>query len=271
MALRLIGSTMLALAWLALQGPAVAQDQAGEDGRPDSAQQERAGEIDPAALEALDRMGAYLRSLTAFELKAEDRIDEVLEDGQKIQLSKTVDLQVRRPDRLRAEIETDRKARVVFYDGKQFTIFSPEARFYATVEAPATIRELLTELNETYGIEVPLQDLFYWGTDAASDADFQKAMWVGTSKIRGQLTDHYAFRQPEVDWQIWIAQGDAPLPLRYLITTKGEPGEPQFMADMTWNTRAKPADAVFAFTPTAEDRSIEILAQGQVQTTPGGE
>ncbi|NEV64048.1 DUF2092 domain-containing protein [Thiorhodococcus minor] len=271
MTLRLLGSTVLALAWLALQGPALAQGQAGEGVPQEGALQESLGEIDQAALEALDRMGAYLRTLTAFELKAEDRIDEVLEDGQKIQLNKTVDLQVRRPDRLRAEIETDRKARVVFYDGKQFTIVSPEARFYATVEAPPTIRELLTQLNETYGIEIPLQDLFYWGTDAASGADIQKAMWVGTSKIRGQLTDHYAFRQPAVDWQIWIAQGTAPLPLRYVITTKEEPGAPQFVADMTWNTEAKPADSVFAFAPTEEDRPIEILAQGQVQTTPAGE
>ncbi|WP_242523479.1 DUF2092 domain-containing protein [Thiocystis minor] len=223
--------------------------------------------IDPQAMQALDRMGAYLRGLETFSLRADDAIDEVLDSGQKIQLTKTVELQVRKPDRLRADITTDRKAREIFYDGKHFTLLAPEARYFTTVEAPPSIREMIAAVETRYGIEFPLVDLFQWGEDADAAADIQEAMLVGVSKIDGQMADHYAFRQDEIDWQIWIAQGEAPLPLRYVITTKDEPGEPQYMANLTWDTQAKPADAVFTFTPTKDDHPIAIVVQDETPAT----
>lgn len=224
--------------------------------------------LDPAAMQALARMGTYLRGLESFSVHVDDAIDEVTDSGQKIQLTKTVDLQVHRPNRLRADVETDRKAREIYYDGKTFTLVAPDARFYASVPAPPTIREVLEEVQAKFGIELPLVDLFYWGTEADDTSAIQEATSIGTSRIAGQLTDHYAFRQADVDWQIWIAQGDAPLPLRYVITTKDEPGEPQFMANLTWDTAARPADAVFTFTPTKDDHPITIVLRDQTSETP---
>ena len=37
----------------------------------------------------------------------------------------------------------------------------------------------------------------------------------------------------DVDWQIWIAQGDKPYPCRYVITTLSYPQEPQYTLDIT--------------------------------------
>lgn len=61
-------------------------------------------------MQALERMGTYMSSLKAFSLTADDTIDQVLESGQKIQLSSTIDLQVRKPNGLRADIDTDHKS-----------------------------------------------------------------------------------------------------------------------------------------------------------------
>jgi hypothetical protein len=219
-------------------------------------------------MQALDRMGAYLRELASFSVRAEDAVDEVLDSGQTIQLTKTVEFQVRKPDRLHAAITTDRKAREVFYDGQHFTLLAPETRYFATVAAPPTIREMLTAVETKYDIDLPLRDLFLWGEDTDAAADIQEAMRVGTSSIAGQLADHYAFRQDEIDWQIWIAQGEAPLPLRYVIVTRNEPGEPRFMANLHWDTTAKPDDAIFRFTPTSDDHPIAILVQDEPPTTP---
>ncbi|NEX22478.1 DUF2092 domain-containing protein [Thiorhodococcus mannitoliphagus] len=224
--------------------------------------------IDPAAMQALKRMGAYLRTLESFSVRVDDVIDEVLDSGQKIQLTKTVELQVHRPDRLRADVETDRKAREIYYDGKTFTLVAPETRYYSTVPAPPTIREFLVEVQSKFGIEFPLVDLFYWGDEEDDSKAIREGMWVGTSRIAGQLVDHYAFRQRDVDWQIWIAQGDAPLPLRYVITTKNEPGEPQFMANLTWDTTTRPADVVFTFIPTKDDYPITIVTIDSAPVTP---
>jgi hypothetical protein len=37
--------------------------------------------------------------------------------------------------------------------------------FYATVPAPATLAQLNEDLNDRYGTELPLVDLFYWGAE----------------------------------------------------------------------------------------------------------
>src|SRR3954447_8639932 len=74
--------------------------------------------VDPAALSALDRMGAYLRTLTTFEVRSKTTLDDVLDSGQKLQLDGTAHLRVRRPDRLWAEVASDRKVRELFYDAR---------------------------------------------------------------------------------------------------------------------------------------------------------
>lgn len=215
--------------------------------------------VDAGAIEALDLMGSYLRSLDTFSLQAEDRIDEVLDSGQKIQLSASIYLQVRRPDKLRAEIETDRKSRRIIYDGKTFTLAAPTMGFFTTVPAPPTIGETLMAVEAKFGVAIPLIDLFLWGKDPNAVTVIQSAIALGPSKVGGQAADHYAFRQDGLDWQIWIAQGDAPLPLRYVITTTDEPEQPQYGAELTWDTGAEPADGAFTFTPTENDHRIDIV------------
>ncbi len=254
--------TALALAGCVLSAPALAEEQGAAP-----ATKEETPAIDPAAMQALDRMGAYLRSLTSFSLQANDAIDEVLDSGQKIQLTKEVDLQVRKPDHLRADVTTDRKAREIFYDGKHFTLLTPDTRYFTTVEAPPTIREMIAAVETKYGIEFPLVDLFQWGQDPEAVADIKEAAAVGPSMIDGRPADHYAFRQDDIDWQIWIAHGDAPLPLRYVITSKNEPGEPQYMVSLAWDTAAKPDDGVFTFTPTKDDHPISIVSDEE-KTAP---
>ena len=51
---------------------------------------------------------------------------------------------------------------------------------------------------------------------------------MGTGPVGGIDCDHLAFRNPRVDWQIWIQKGEQPLPLKYVITTKWVTGAPQY-------------------------------------------
>lgn len=263
LALLLAGASLVP--WVHAEEPPAAAAPAAEQAAAPEADNPGDEAIDAAAMQALDRMGAYLRGLGTFSLRAEDRIDEVLDSGQKIQVSAQADLQVRRPDGLYAEIETDRRSRQLYFDGKTFTLLSPTLGYYTSVPAPATIREMLEAITAKYGVSFPVVDLFHWGQDAEAAAAITSAIALGTSKVAGQVTDHYAFRQEGVDWQIWIAQGEAPLPLRYVITTMDEPEQPQYSADLTWDTQAKPADGAFTFTPTEKHYPIDIVVLDDVQ------
>ena len=214
-------------------------------------------EIEPKAIEALKTMGAYLRTLKTFTVRTDATKDEVLDTGQKIQFGGTVEYRVRAPDRLRADVNTDRKQRQLFYDGKTATLYGPRNKYYASVPASGTVAEVAQSVEQKYGIELPLADLFLWGSDKAGLEDIQSATYIGPARIGGADCDHYAYRQQDVDWQLWVERGKTPLPRKIVITTLGESSQPQFVAALKWDL-AKLDDAVFRFTPPKDAKRIAL-------------
>ncbi|MBU8977640.1 DUF2092 domain-containing protein [Lysobacter sp. MMG2] len=236
--------------------PVMAEGQADV---PPSAAVAAAAKVQPEALAALDRMAKYLRSLKSFGLRADTTLDLVTEDDQKLQFPGTIDYKVRVPNGLRIDMKTDRKERQLFYDGKTLTVYGPKNKLYAQTDAPPTIAKLLAVAEDKYGIELPLADLFLWGTDKAPVSALKSAVFVGPARIDGSVTDQYAFRQDGVDWQLWIEAGDKPLPRRLVITTTDDPTQPQFASTLTWNTNAAVRDADFAFTPPKDAGRIKLV------------
>jgi hypothetical protein len=228
--------------------------------------------VDPNVVKALDQMGAYLRTLTAFDVESTNSTDEVLETGQKVQFDGTAHLQVRRPNKLHAEVKTDRKHREFLYDGKTFTVFGPRVNYYASVPAPPTLRELITVLAERYGIEIPLVDLFLWGSQDDHHADLRSAIDLGPATVGGTECEQYALRQEGVDWQVWIQKVDSPLPRKLVITTTSDPAQPQYVSVLKWNLSPKLNDATFSFSPPQGAMRIVLqTADGQVAPQSQGQ
>jgi hypothetical protein len=218
--------------------------------------------VDPAAIAALERMSAYLRSLQSFEARTATTMDMITEvtpgEEQKLQFAGTGLYRVRRPNSFFVEQRTDRRQRQYYYDGTNLTVYAPRMHYYAQVAAPATIAETVILLEERYNISLPLSDLFTWGTSAADTANMVTAQHIGFARIGEDECDHYAFRQGELDWQIWIRRGDQPLPRKVVITTREMEGQPQFTSELTWTLNPRFEDTVFTFTPSSEARRIQI-------------
>lgn len=228
---------------------------------PPAAAAEPAGEVEPEAVQALSRMSAYLGTLTAFDIKAETSLDLIMTDGQKLKLDGANHYTVRRPDAFVVEVATPRKVRRLIYDGKSMTLFAPELGLYATVPAPPTIRAAMEEARDRYDLVVPLQDLFRWTDPNQKDREpFTAAMVVGPSKINGVESDHYAFREGEVDWQIWIQKGDKPVPLKVVIIDRLDPTRPQFEARLDWNLSPQFTSDTFAFRPDKGVQAIRLTS-----------
>ena len=217
--------------------------------------------VDPGAVAALDKMGAYLRTLGSFEIKTETVTDSVLDNGQKVQLGGSGDYKVRRPNGFAVTISSDRKVRQFLYDGKSLTVFSPRMGFYATVPARPTIGETLAAVYDKFKIELPLGDLFRWGTADDHHQDVTSAVEVGYAKINGVEADQYAFRQGNIDWQVWIQRGDKPLPLKVVITDTSDNAMPEYGAVLHWTTTASFSDATFAFNPPKDAKKITIASR----------
>jgi hypothetical protein len=195
--------------------------------------------IDPTSLKALNDMGIYLRSLTEYRLSADFTFDVVLQDDQKIQVPGNLDYRVKRPNNIIAQLKTNFRKRDFIYDGKTFTIFDPEKGFFAQTEAPDTTVGLLDKLESKYGIELPLRDLIEWGMDVEKNKLITSVMRVSKDKIDNELTDHYAIRQGDVDWQIWVARGAKPLPRKMIISYNNDSARPQFSSHLVWSKLGK--------------------------------
>jgi hypothetical protein len=209
----------------------------------------KAPAIDPDAMAALNKMGAYLRTVRSFQVTADVTTDDVLDDGQTIQESKKVNIVAERPSHLRIEVTGDDGHRFFFFDGKNFTIYAQIANFYATVPAPPTLAELTDHLINKYGIDLPLVELFEWGNNDADIKKITAAMDIGPSTVEGVTCEQYAFRQQGVDWQIWIQLGQFPLPRKLVIRTLTDDAKPQHTEVMVWNLAPSFSEDAFTFDP----------------------
>lgn len=216
------------------------------------------GAVDQRAIDALQCMGAFLRAQQSFTIRMTTETDYVLDDGQKVRLGSTGEIDVRRPDKLRAHVVSTRKDRSFYYDGKSFTVYGPKLQMYATVPGEPTILKTADMLQDRYGLELPMVDLFRWGTDESDTDELTEAMYVGPATIDGVQTDQYAFRQPGLDWQIWIQRGDKPLPRKIVLTTTDDRARPERSIAINWQLDAKHADSEFSFTPPKDSQKISL-------------
>jgi hypothetical protein len=212
--------------------------------------------INQDAIDALNSMGNYLRTLKSFQIHAVTTKDDVLDDGQLIQFDTHVDMLARMPDRLRVAIVNARQDRMYFYDGKTFTLYAKRVNYYASMPAPPTVGKLASELSDKWGMELPLEDLFYWGGPQSKVSEIKGAIDVGVAEVGGVTCEHYAFRQPGLDWQIWIQQGDFPLPRKLVITTLSDEARPQYSSVIDWNLAPSFNEAAFQFEPPSNAQKI---------------
>lgn len=248
---------------LAMGSTALAQDQTPQSDRqgqfPDLAAPDVVeGEVEPEAVDALKRMSAYLLSFNTVGIVSNASLDAVTNDGQRIQMDGVVTYKVRKPNGFVIDYQSAMKPRTFYYDGKTFTVYSPKLGFYAQVPAPATNREVLDQLYKRYGIALPMEDLFRWGDNEDRVKALKSAYEVGPALVDGTETNHYAYREENIDWEIWLEKGDRPIPRKLVIVDRTDPARPTFTARLQWTPNPTYSDADFAFVPGADAKRIQL-------------
>ena len=101
--------------------------------------------------------------------------------------------------------------------------------------------------------------------------DATEGVHVGTGIVGGVECDHLAFRNPRVDWQLWVQKGEQPLPLKYVITTKWVTGAPQYTLRIRdWRTDVETKADAFAFNPPPGASKVAISALSDIDEVPHG-
>jgi hypothetical protein len=121
-------------------------------------------EMQPQAVDALNKLGNYLRGVKSFHIDADSVTDGVLSTGQNIGFLHHTEMSVQRPDKVRIVISGSRSPKGMVYDGHSVVLFDDTHQYYSKVPAPPTIHQLVTDIDEKYGVQLPLVDLFYWGS-----------------------------------------------------------------------------------------------------------
>ena len=229
--------------------------------------------IDPQAAELFRRMSDYLAQAQFFSVSAEVWQDIRLGSGQQVQAGRTVELQMRRPDRFHAEVRSTRRNRALYYDGKAITILNRAEQFYGSFAAPATLDEALDVARERFGIALPLEDIIVSDPYKSALSKVTSGIHLGSVTVLGVPCEHLAFSLGQVDWQIWIEQGARPVPRKIVITYKDEEGTPEYTAILSnWDFQTKLPDFLFNFEPPTGAAKIdvaEIKSKNEAHETGG--
>jgi len=220
--------------------------------------------IEPRPETLLREMTEYLNSLEQFTFHTDDTEDSMLPSGQKLQFARTVDVSIRRPNRFRADVKGDLKNQQLFYDGRTITLLDTNLNYYGTIQAPATINAALDYALESFALRAPLADLVRRDSFDLLTEHVTSSFYVGLHDVDGVKCHHLAFRQDDIDWQVWIEDTKTPLLRKVIITQKRVTGAPQFTALLSdWNVAPKLPDSLFTFLMPENAKKIEFLPTGK--------
>lgn len=227
--------------------------------------------VDSDAMTILMNMANFVAKAKAFSLTMVTGYDSVQENGQKIEFGDVRNIVVQRPDHIREDITQREGTKAEFiFNGKEIYVFNSRDNVYGTVKKSGTIEQAITYFTEELQMRLPLAMLFSAGLPDFLKEHVKTLYYVDTSIIEGVACDHLAARGLNVDFQVWIQQGDKPLPLRVVITYKDAGGEPQFWAQIQdWNLSPKISSSLFAIKPPEGAEKISFVALMHEKSQPG--
>jgi hypothetical protein len=223
------------------------------------------------AAKVLKTMTDYVASQKAISATYDTDIEVITNDLQKIQFASSGQMLLSRPDKVRASRIGGYADVELVFDGKTLSVFGKHLNAYAQTETTGSIDQLVAGLRSHFGVAIPGADLLLSGAYDELMKDVLDAKHIGRGVIDGVECDHLAFRNHDVDWQLWVEVGSPPIPRKYVITSKAVTGAPQYTLRIKdWKTDVQvPADA-FAFKPPADAKKVDFAALSDIDEVPAG-
>jgi hypothetical protein len=217
----------------------------------------------------LKKMTDHVASQKTLSITFDSDIEVMTPNLQKIQFTSSGQVQLSRPDKLRATRTGGYRDVEIVFDGKTLTMNNKDANDFAQIESPGSIDQLIDLLREKHGVTAPGADLLFSNAFEVMMEDVIEGAHIGKGVIDGVECDHLAFRNVDTDWQIWIEAGARPIPRKYVITSKAVAGAPQYTLRIKdWRTDV-PADA-FAFKPAQGAKKVALADLTDIDEVPQG-
>jgi hypothetical protein len=226
---------------------------------------------DDAARRLLRTMPDYVTRQDVISIAFDSDVEVITSELQKIQFTSSRQVLLRRPAHLRGMRKSGHAEVEYSFDGTTFTVYDRRNNVFARTNAPGSFDQLVDRLRTDFSIEAPGADLLSANVYDVLTEDMLEAKHLGRGVIDGVECEHLAFRNPEVDWQLWIEAGPRPVPRKYVITSKTVTGAPQYTLRIKeWRSDVPADDASFVFNPPAGAREVDPNVLLEIDEIPVG-
>ena len=216
---------------------------------------------DPQAESRLKEMSDFMGQLSGFSADALISDERIMADGFKLSALRSGALKVQRPDKFFFARRGLVRDQAFYFDGEQLGMLANRLGFAVELPVSGDIEAALDTVTLTLGAELPARDLVSGDLYTPLMKPVQESAALGVVEINGVACRQLAFRTEEVDWQIWIAEGDQPLPCRYTITSKWLYAAPQFTVSFgDWQINPSFTKSDFQMTVPNGIETVEVEA-----------
>jgi hypothetical protein len=210
-------------------------------------------------------MSEKLVASKSFSYRSKSAIELQSDSGQFVTFFTEAEVALQRPNKLHMSVSGDSPSIHLYYDGNKVSAIDVDSNVYAVSTPLANIDDMLNYVMTKAQVNFPSADIMYSDPYATMTKNLTDATVIGDSAINGVAVEHFAYREPTIDWEIWIAKGEKALPLRLAMTYRQVQGHPSFLVEFTdWKLNPKLKAQTFAFNAPANGKQIEFGSyQGQ--------
>jgi len=221
---------------------------------------------DAKAIEVLKHMAAYKTTFDQVVIKGVTFTDARLGAGLMVSNSEEVHVSMSRPGSILINTFDGESNKGLYFHNGLLTVFDSANKLYAQATIPNEIDTALEFALEELDVEAPMMDLLFKDTSTQLIGSDETILYLtDKSRVGGTDCHQIAIRGPETDVQLWVEEGDHPLPLKIMITSKWEGGTPRLVANLHWETDPEFKPGLFEFKAPEGAMKIEFVKESPGQ------
>lgn len=182
--------------------------------------------VEPRAMAELKKMVSYFEVAEGLTFTAMSTTEDVSSTLQKLQADSSLEGVIQRPNKAYLK-KSGSEQMTLWFDGQIATILDRKANRYAIIPVNGDLAALVEKLDDL-GIETPFAGLLDRSLLQHVEKHVFKGDFYGATEINGLATNHLAFRQDSVDWQLWTDAATG-APRKVVITSKMLAAAPEHM------------------------------------------
>ena len=224
------------------------------------------------AWDLLMQMTEHLAAQEAYSVNVRGGFDVVQDDGRKIQFVEARTIQIQRPNQLRInETAAEGHGHSVLFDGENITVWDGHSGVYAQAPQPETVDDAILYFIRELGMRLPMAPLLTTWAPVELSKRVQTIDYVELNHAFGRPAHHISARTADLDFQVWISDGEEPLPLR-MVLTYHDVGAPQYWAQFAdWNLQPEFEPGTFALNLPKGMQQIAFAVQIPVIVEAGAD